>query len=197
MRGHILEVKGIVFSPRGDIAVSTSADRTVRLWDVATGKCRSVLRDFQNWVCDIDWLETPDANYLVVGCYDGEVRMWKVEEDGKEYNLRLFWRKTKGELTVKDTIIQDVQGLSQLNKQLLKQRGAEGDPADRFCEVNENVMKMASVVTKIEATSNEAAQDPSSSRPGISMEQLERRVEQVTDPLLRGLVAAFVRDIHG
>ncbi len=38
LRGHTAEVCGVHFSPDGQLLASASSDRTIRLWDVATGQ---------------------------------------------------------------------------------------------------------------------------------------------------------------
>ncbi|KAG0220780.1 hypothetical protein BGX31_010539, partial [Mortierella sp. GBA43] len=46
------------------------------------------------------------------------------------------------------TTIQDARGLSSLNKQLLKQRGAVGEPEFLFYEASKKVVAMASALSK-------------------------------------------------
>jgi len=51
----------------------------------------------------------------------------KSDQDRSQASMRWMPTKTRLELDVKDATIQDVQGLSQLDKQLLTQRGAVGE----------------------------------------------------------------------
>ncbi|KAK3817618.1 MAG: WD40-repeat-containing domain protein [Benniella sp.] len=124
LSGHTERVNRIVYSSQGDLVVSASNDKSVRLWDVMAGQCRAAIQDFQGSVYDIAWIESPAVNCLMAGSSDGVVRMWQVKADGDQYHVSLLWRTTKGELSVMDAAIHDVEGLSQLNRQLLKQRGA-------------------------------------------------------------------------
>jgi hypothetical protein len=45
LEGHSEEVNAVVFSPDGQLVASASWDSTVRVWETATGHCRSVLVD--------------------------------------------------------------------------------------------------------------------------------------------------------
>jgi hypothetical protein len=123
LSGHSDEVKRIVYSSQGDLVVSASNDGSVRVWDVMSGQCGAVIQDFQDGVNDVVWIESLGVNSLVAGCFDGVVG-----EDQCDVSLR--WKTTNGELDIKDETIQDVQGLSHLNRKLLKQQGALGEPAD-------------------------------------------------------------------
>jgi hypothetical protein len=84
--------------------------------------------------------------------------MWQVVEDGDECHVRLRWRPVNGELVLEDTLIQDVHGLSQLNRQLLKQRGAAGDPFG-LREASKKVASMVSVISTLKQSSSEVEQD--------------------------------------
>lgn len=102
----------------------------------------------------------------------------------------MHWRTTNGELAVKDTVIQDVQGSSPLNTRILKQSGALGEPGSRLREASKKVAPMAYVVSKLKPPDLALG-------ASASVEQLQQRVEQAKAPLFRDLVAAFVKDMYG
>jgi hypothetical protein len=80
---------------------------------------------------NLAWVKSSDVPLLVNCCIDGSVWMWELTGGGDSnglYQVRLRWSSMKNALVVADTMIQDVKGLSPLNKQLLKQRGAVGVP---------------------------------------------------------------------
>ncbi|KAF9363143.1 Mitochondrial distribution and morphology protein 35 [Mortierella sp. NVP85] len=54
----------------------------------------------------------------------------------------------------------DAQGLSQLNKQLLMQRGAVGEPVQRLRETSKSLAIMASVVSKLKAPLGRTEREP-------------------------------------
>jgi hypothetical protein len=103
-----------------------------------------VIQDFQARVTHIAWTDVSGVSYLVAGCDDGVVGAWQVLLDGGRCDVSLKWMTTKGMLDVKDATIQDVQGLSPLNRKLLKQRGAVGEPVQGS---NEAIKRVATVVS--------------------------------------------------
>jgi len=123
MADHTEIVTCIAFSPKGDLIASGSGDCSVVLWDFASGRRQVVVQDLQGWVNDISWSSISDTSYLIVGCHDGSMRMWQINEKDLT-SVCLCWRTTKAELTVKDAVTQNMVGLTVLNAQLLKQRGA-------------------------------------------------------------------------
>lgn len=83
-QGHTARVQSIALSPDGCRALSGSADRTMRLWDVGSGK---ELRRFEVGA-GIDAIAfSPDGRRALSGGTDRLVRLWDVET-GKE--LRRF-----------------------------------------------------------------------------------------------------------
>jgi hypothetical protein len=94
-----------------------------------------------------------DANYLVTGCQDGSVLKWQVIEEEGQCHVKLCWTATNGSLTVTGASIQGVRGLTLLSKQLLKQRGAEGEAENLFREVGKKVITMAAVVSQLKQPS--------------------------------------------
>lgn len=129
--GHTDSIGSVVFSPEGNLAVSASDDKTLRLWSTSTGQCLTVVQGFRG-IRNVAWGTQSDANHLIAGFEDGSVAMWQMIDDDGCCNVKLLWRASTGVLTVMDVSIQDVQGLSPLNRQLLGQRGAVGEPIHHF-----------------------------------------------------------------
>jgi len=178
--GHTGGVTNAVYSLKGNQIVCGSVDRTARLWDVTSGQCRAVIPSIGEYIKSIAWNTTSDDNGFAIGYADGSVCMRKVIESGDECHVRLRWRPVKGELVLKDTIIQDVHGLSQLNKQLLKQRGAMGEPFGLH-GVGKDVASMVSVVSALKQTASGMVQDSAlSASPPV--EQAEKKEGMENDP---------------
>ncbi|KAG0223210.1 hypothetical protein BGX31_008638 [Mortierella sp. GBA43] len=77
MIGHAGGVGGLAYSPKGDRIASGGNDKTVRLWDVATGKCYTVLEGHSHQVTSVAY--SPQGNLIASGSLDGTVRIWDVE----------------------------------------------------------------------------------------------------------------------
>jgi hypothetical protein len=76
--GHGDEVFKVVANPKQPVLATSSADKTVRLWNLdtlAAGKTLSGLTDFVYAVAF-----SPDGELVAGGSYDGEVRIWKVSD---------------------------------------------------------------------------------------------------------------------
>jgi len=68
----------VAWSADGRRALSGSADRTVRVWDIESGRCLRVLEGHTNNVRSVAW--SPDQLYAVSGSsLDRTVRVWDVE----------------------------------------------------------------------------------------------------------------------
>ncbi len=124
LEGHTAFLTSVVYSPSGTQIATGSFDKTVRLWDVASGQCQAVIRDFLGAVNTVAWKATPEGSYLLTGSSDNLVRQWQVIGEGGAYKVRLGWMSPHGELSAKDVSIDRVEGLSELNRELLEQRGS-------------------------------------------------------------------------
>src|SRR5262249_32361643 len=65
LKGHRDRVLSVAFSPEGNTLASGSGDRTIKLWDVATGKERATLTGHGDWVRSVAF--SPDGNTLASG----------------------------------------------------------------------------------------------------------------------------------
>ncbi len=75
LAGHINEVLSVTFSPDGQRLVSTSADGTARVWEVASGTTVSEFRGHSDAVLDAAFDSTGTRVATVAA--DGEARVWE------------------------------------------------------------------------------------------------------------------------
>ncbi|KAK3805037.1 MAG: hypothetical protein J3Q66DRAFT_393564 [Benniella sp.] len=157
--GHKQEISTITYTPSGHRIASWSYRGEGRLWDVETGNCRWTLNyddlsSLNHGIATYNFIwMSPDADSFITGGLDGSVRVWDVVGEGDQCRVRMRWRSPNGQLSVEDACVQDVKGLSHLDKRLLKQRGATDGPNYRLREASKKVMGMASVVSKLKSSS--------------------------------------------
>ncbi|MCA9247490.1 MAG: WD40 repeat domain-containing protein [Planctomycetales bacterium] len=76
LTGHSRQVYGVVFSPDGQKLATSSSDKTIRLWNLASRQC-TVLPGHTSDVYRCAF--SPDGRQLASTGQDGTVRLWNLE----------------------------------------------------------------------------------------------------------------------
>ena len=77
LEGHSAYVTGVAVTPDGRVAVSTSADHTLKVWDMETGRALRTLKGHSTWVTGV--VITPDGKWVVSVSGDHTLKVWDLE----------------------------------------------------------------------------------------------------------------------
>ncbi|KAG0067078.1 hypothetical protein BGZ89_006518 [Linnemannia elongata] len=131
--GHSTTVSCVAYSPCGEWIVSGGDDKTVRLWRRQAGseerwELTNTVSGFFGGIHSVAWRPTGPLEF-VTGCEDHSVRVWRVmsSPDEKDVHVAMLWGSNIGQLVVSGVIFEGASGLTNVNIQLLMQRGAKID----------------------------------------------------------------------
>lgn len=83
--GHTEAVRSLDVSPDGKTMVTGSADRTVRVWDVTSGK---QVRSFQGHIAEVVAVALrPDSRQVASAAEDGTIRLWELSTNDDHRSL--------------------------------------------------------------------------------------------------------------
>ncbi|KAH8890303.1 dynein regulator [Thozetella sp. PMI_491] len=94
--GHDHSVSAVRFIPSGaagapssgNLLVSASRDKSLRIWDVSTGYCVKTLRGHVEWVRDV--CPSMDGRYLFSGGDDQVARLWDISAANPETKVTMI-----------------------------------------------------------------------------------------------------------
>ncbi|KAF9091102.1 hypothetical protein BGX29_011127, partial [Mortierella sp. GBA35] len=128
--GIDVNVRDCSFLPAGSRLLSISGDdRRLQLWEIESGKWLNVLGSLIGLSWGLKWIQSPDCLYLA-SATDGLLRVWKLVERGNAYGLQSVWDTGRNELNLTDINKEGIVGLSDINLELMKQRGASTNEID-------------------------------------------------------------------
>ncbi len=77
LEGHSDSVYSVCISPDGKFALSGSRDKTLRLWDLGSGKCLRVFEGHKGPVYSV--CISPDGRFGLSGSWDGNICLWDLK----------------------------------------------------------------------------------------------------------------------
>lgn len=84
MHGHDHNVSSVSFVPAGDFLLSASRDKTIKMWEVATGYCVKTFTGHREWVRMVR--VNADGSLMASCSNDHSVRVWQT--NSKECKVR-------------------------------------------------------------------------------------------------------------
>lgn len=86
--GHSSGVNAVAISKDNRFFVSGSADNTVKLWDLETGRLEKTLKGHHDCVVSVTF--TPDNRWVVSGSFDNTMKIWDIQTGELIYTIHLL-----------------------------------------------------------------------------------------------------------
>ena len=78
LEGHTGDVLSVTYSPDGKQIASGSDDKSIRIWDTASGQTVQTLKGHTALVRSV--VSSPDGKQIASGSYDNTIRIWDVSD---------------------------------------------------------------------------------------------------------------------
>src|SRR5689334_743932 len=78
LAGHEGSVVAVVFTPDGNKLVSGSRDRTIKIWDLASGKAERILTNHTGAVYSLAF--SHDGQWMASGAGDKQILLWDAKK---------------------------------------------------------------------------------------------------------------------
>ena len=88
LSGHTSNLNNAVFSPDGTRVLTSSDDKTARLWRVVTGQPLSILSGHTDKVTDAQF--SAGGDLILTNSIDGTVRLWNASTGALRFTLNVF-----------------------------------------------------------------------------------------------------------
>src|SRR5262249_44521841 len=86
LKEHTGWIGGVAFSPDGKTIATASADKTVKLWEVDTGKLQHTLDAHGDIVSAVAY--SKDGKQLATASFDGTAKVWSAEKREPVHTFR-------------------------------------------------------------------------------------------------------------
>ncbi len=143
LTGHKDWVTSVAFSPKGDLIVSGSDDRTLRLWDLAGNPVGQPFAGHTKGITLVSF--SPKGDLIVSGSDDRTLRLWNLEGDpvGKPFVGHRDWIRSlafspKGDLIVSGS-----------DDRTLRLWNLKGNPVGKPFIIQENILSQVFSFTSV------------------------------------------------
>ncbi|MFC1878751.1 AAA family ATPase [Chloroflexota bacterium] len=85
LKGHTDEITAVEVTPDGKLVISGSYDKSLKVWDVATGREQRTLQGHKSGVTAVE--VTPDGSHVISGSRVGTLKIWDVANIRKVHTL--------------------------------------------------------------------------------------------------------------